>query len=443
MNAIDSHPVNVPARARWLARSAIVCALAAAVILVVAEVRTIGVVIAAAGGLALMAAGVWWFLSHRGTGRWLGATVAVLAPLAVVAVYAYRNVLWAVIVVAALAIVSLLSAWAASRHRAVSPPAPADNRAVTAPRPTHPYLIMNPRSGGGKVTRFDLAAKAGRLGAEVTQLSGPERQDVAELAQRAVGRGADLLGVAGGDGTQALVAAVAAEQGLPFLVLSAGTRNHFAMDLGLDREDPAAGLSALIDGVELRIDLGDINGRTFVNNASFGAYAQVVQSPAYRDDKVGTTLNLMPDLLSGQRGPRLVAHVGDQVIEGLTALLVSNNPYAFNDVAGLGRRARLDGGELGVIAVTVDNGLQAAQLISGTRSRGLRRLTATEVVVDADQDSIPVGIDGESVVLPTPVRCRICPGALRVRIPLVRPGLRAPTESVKPGALVRMALGRA
>ena len=85
---------------------------------------------------------------------------------------------------------------------------------------------------------------------------------------------------------------------MPFMVLSAGTRNHFALDLGLDRENPAAGLDALTDGVELHIDLGSIDGRTFVNNASFGAYAAVVQSPAYRDDKIRTTLDMLPDLLT-------------------------------------------------------------------------------------------------------------------------------------------------
>jgi alkylation response protein AidB-like acyl-CoA dehydrogenase len=110
--------------------------------------------------------------------------------------------------------------------------------------------------------------------------------DAAALARQAVADGADLLGVAGGDGTQALVAGIAAEHDLPFLVISAGTRNHFALDLGLDRDNPAACLDALADGVEQRIDLGVIGGRTFVNNASFGAYAEIVESPAYRDDKL-------------------------------------------------------------------------------------------------------------------------------------------------------------
>ena len=119
--------------------------------------------------------------------------------------------------------------------------------------------------------------------------------DVGELARQAVADGADLLGVAGGDGTQALVAAVAAEHDVPLLVISAGTRNHFALDLGLDREDPSRCLDALGDGgVELRVDLGFIAGRPFVNNASFGAYAAIVQSPAYRDDKARTTLDQLP-----------------------------------------------------------------------------------------------------------------------------------------------------
>ena len=84
------------------------------------------------------------------------------------------------------------------------------------------------------------------------------------------------------------MAGIAAEHDLPFLVISAGTRNHFALDLGLDRDNRAACLGALTeDGVEQRIDLGVMGDRTFVNNASFGAYAEVVRSPAYRDDKCG------------------------------------------------------------------------------------------------------------------------------------------------------------
>src|SRR5258708_4315052 len=177
-----------------------------------------------------------------------------------------------------------------------------------------PFLIMNPKSGGGKVGKFDLKRKAEALGAEVFLLGGSEHVDVAAVARKAVAQGTDLLGVAGGDGTQALVAGIAAEHGIPFVVISAGTRNHFALDLGLDREDPSACLDALSDGVELRVDLGVINGQTFVNNASFGAYAEVVETPAYRGDKLNTTLNKLPDLLQGQRGVRLSARADDTEI---------------------------------------------------------------------------------------------------------------------------------
>jgi diacylglycerol kinase family enzyme len=315
--------------------------------------------------------------------------------------------------------------------------------AVPAARPQRPFLIMNPRSGGGKVTRFGLKDKAEKLGAEVALLEGPGMVDVAALARKAVADGADLLGVAGGDGTQALVAGIAAEHHLPFLVISAGTRNHFALDLGLDREDPATCLDALTDGEELQVDLGVIADRTFVNNASFGAYAEVVRSPAYRDDKRGTTLQMLPDLLHGHQGARLTARAGGTTIQAPQALLVSNGPYEMTDVAGLGRRARLDAGTLGVVAVRVDSARQAAGLIRRGHGTGLATLTAEEVTITADAPQIPVGIDGETVMLPTPVRCAIRPRALRVVVPRERPGVPAPKAALEWPRLRQLASFRA
>jgi diacylglycerol kinase family enzyme len=306
--------------------------------------------------------------------------------------------------------------------------------------PRRPYLIMNPRSGGGKVTRFGLKDKAEALGADVALLEGPGTVDVGELARQAVADGADLLGVAGGDGTQALVAGIAAEHNIPLLVISAGTRNHFALDLGLDRQDPSRCLDALRDGVELSVDLGFIGDRPFVNNASFGAYAAVVQSPAYRDDKTRTTLDQLPGLLAGQQGPRLVARAGNVTVDGPQAVLVSNNVYGMGDIAGLGRRARLDRATLGVFAVTVTSAVQAAGLVRGTQSRGLTRLAGTEVVVDADASQIPVGVDGEALLLDTPVLCTIRPAALRVRVPRHRPGVPDPKPIMDWKRLRQMAL---
>jgi diacylglycerol kinase family enzyme len=298
--------------------------------------------------------------------------------------------------------------------------APAGER--RADRPLHPFLIMNPRSGGGKVGKFGLKEKAEAAGAQVALLDGPGITDVAALARGAVADGADLLGVAGGDGTQALVAGIAAEHGLPFLCISAGTRNHFAMDLGLDRDDPSRCLDALRDGVEQRIDLGQIGDRTFVNNASFGVYAEIVRSPAYRDDKRGTTLQMLPDLLADDGDGQLTAHADSADIERPQALLVSNNPYGTGDIAGLSHRARLDTGTLGVVAITVDNAAQAIGLIRRGHGSGLISLAASQVTVDAGTPEIPVGIDGETIMMPTPVRCTVRPGALRVIVPADRPG---------------------
>jgi hypothetical protein len=165
-----------------------------------------------------------------------------------------------------------------------------------------------------------------------------------------------------------------------------------------------------------------------------------VQSPAYRDDKARTTSEMLPELLVGQQGPRLVARAGNVTIEGPQAVLVSNNAYGMGDIAGLGRRARLDRGTLGLFAVTVTSAVQAAGLLAGTQSRGLARLAAREVVVDADAAQIPVGVDGEALLLDTPVRCTVRPAALRVRVPRDRPGVPDPKPIMDWKRLRQMAL---
>jgi diacylglycerol kinase family enzyme len=422
---------------RWLARAAFALILAAAAVMIgFAGLASLAMVAIGAVGACLVLANGYWFLARRGLVRWLAFGVVILAPIAVLAVFALNHVLWV-----GLASVVLVAAAIAAARLALTPVA-ADpgmpSREVPPPR--RAFLIMNPRSGGGKVAKFGLHDKARALGAQVALLEGPGPVDVAALARKAVADGADLLGVAGGDGTQALVAAIAAEHDLPFLIISAGTRNHFAMDLGLDRDDPAACLNALTsDGVEQRIDLGVIGGRVFVNNASFGAYAEIVESPAYRDDKRGTTLQLLPDILAGHHGAALTATAAGTTITGPQAVLVSNNPYQGGDIAGLSRRARLDTGTLGMVAVTVNSAASAVDLLRRGRGHGVTVLIAEDVVVDADAAEIPVGIDGETIKMATPVRCAIRPQALRVRVPRDRPGIRPPKPAIDWPTLRRLA----
>ncbi|HEY6707145.1 MAG TPA: diacylglycerol kinase family protein [Actinomycetota bacterium] len=438
VTAEQQAPGRTTVAQRWFARGALAAA-GAAVLVPLAAIglrASVALVLVGMAGLGLAAAGVWWALTHRGLVRWLAVALVVAAPVTILVSYTRAHLTWVVLVALALLGVAV----AAGRAALGRDPGPGKMHEHDAPPPRRPFLIMNPRSGGGKVARFGLNDKAEALGAQVALLEGPQIIDVGQLARQAVADGADLLGVAGGDGTQALVAAIAAEHNLPLLVISAGTRNHFALDLGLDRDDPSRCLDALRDGVELQVDLGFIGDRPFVNNASFGAYASVVQSPAYRDDKAHTTSELLPGLLVGHQGPRLVARASNVTVHGPQAVLVSNNVYGMGDIAGLGRRARLDRGTLGMFAVTVASAVQAAGLLRGTHSRGLTRLAAPEVIIDADASQIPVGVDGEALVLDTPVRCTIQPLALRVRVPRDRPGVPDAKPQVEWKRLWQMAL---
>jgi diacylglycerol kinase family enzyme len=429
---------STPAQ-RWLARLSFVLAGLAIVILVVfAELKSLVMFAVGLVAAVVSVAAAYFVLSRRGVVRWLSLGVLVLVPIAVIAIFAFGGVLWVAIVSAG---VWLLAGVTARQALTGDPEDWRMPEYPAQPPARRPYLIMNPKSGDGKVVKFDLKRKAEALGAEVFLFGGSGPVDVAAIARQAVANGADLLGVAGGDGTQALVAGIAAEHGLPFVVISAGTRNHFALDLGLDREDPTRCLSALADGVELRVDLGVINGQTFVNNASFGAYAEIVETPAYRGDKMGTTLNLLPDLLQGHRGAQLAAQVDGTRIEAPQALLVANNPYGTGDLAGLSRRARLDGGILGVVGVTVSNAAQAVDLLRGIRATGLRVLTTKQIEITANAPQIPVGVDGESILMSTPVTCTVSPGALRVWVPRERPGVPAPKPAVN-WARLRQLAGR-
>ncbi|MFJ3231010.1 diacylglycerol/lipid kinase family protein [Streptomyces sp. NPDC086787] len=418
------------ARQRWAARVSLASAGLAVIVPVVAPWSGVALVLIGALSIVVSMAALWWALSRRGLLRAAAVALAVAAPTTSITLFALADLLYLPILLFALWALAVWTgkiALSGTRSRVVP---------VTeyeTPPPARPFLIMNPGSGGGKVERFGLREKAQALGARVHLLGTgtPDgAEDVTALARAALADGADLLGVAGGDGTQALVAAVAAEHDVPFLVISAGTRNHFAMDLGLDRDDPSTCLDALTDGVELRVDLGFAGDHPFVNNASFGAYAAVVQSPEYRDDKVRTTLDLLPDLLTHERGPTLTARVegtdgSELVLDTPQAVLVSNNPYRIDDVAGLGRRERMDLGVLGVLGVQVEGAAQAAGLLRGRQAEGLTAVTAHRVLIESDKDDVEAGVDGEALLLPAPVHCTVRPGALRVRVPRHRPGVPA------------------
>jgi diacylglycerol kinase family enzyme len=285
-------------------------------------------------------------------------------------------------------------------------------------------LLMNPRSGGGKATRFGLAERCRDLGVEPVELRPGD--DLLQLAETAVERGCDLLGMAGGDGSQALVASVAARHRVPFVVVPAGTRNHFARDLGVGI-DVAASMSAFVDGVDRAVDLAEVNGRVFVNNVSMGAYAEIVRSPRYRAAKFRTAVELLPELVGPSAEPtdlqfRLPS--GQQATTALV-LLVSNNRYQLSALRQGAGRPDLDGGVLGVVAVRAPGPADVDQLAAldavgqTQRFAGWDEWTTPELDVTSGQP-LALGIDGESVTLDAPLRFVSRPRALVVRVPRLR-----------------------
>jgi diacylglycerol kinase family enzyme len=109
-------------------------------------------------------------------------------------------------------------------------------------------------------------------------------------------------------GSLALVASIASRHGIPFVVIPAGTRNHFAFDLGLDRADVRGALKAYEDGVDTAIDLAEVNGSVFVNNVSMGVYASIVQSADYRNAKMQTAAPCCPTSWDRSDATRLALH---------------------------------------------------------------------------------------------------------------------------------------
>ena len=235
-------------------------------------------------------------------------------------------------------------------------------RGVAAPA-AHPVLIMNPKSGGGKVERYRLVDECVARGIEPIVLEPGD--DLLRLAADAIAHGADVIGMAGGDGSQALVATVASEHGIPHVCVPAGTRNHFALDLGLDRDDVVGALDAFHDGLERRVDLARLNGRVFVNNAAMGLYAKIVQSPAYRDAKMKTAADMLPDMIGPDARPFDLRYLGPDGVEYPAAhlLLVSNNPYELHHLGGRGTRARLDLGTLGVVSARIAGPKEAVAFV--------------------------------------------------------------------------------
>ena len=412
-------PGHLEIRRRLIAALALV-ALAAALAsgLVALTQGALGRLAIVAVAVAALAAGLWYLVASRGAARAAGGLIAAAAAVAIVLVILTGpgNGL-----ALELCLVLLVVSAVAARRALAGLRADPDASTHVGPA-QHPVLIMNPWSGGGKVEKFDLVAECRKRGIEPVVLK--RGDDLLQLAEAAVAGGADVVGMAGGDGSQALVASVASREGVAHVCVPAGTRNHFALDLGLDRADVVGALDAFGEAVERRIDLATVNGSVFVNNASMGIYAKIVQSPEYRDAKLRTAAAMLPDMLGTDAEPFDLRFAGPDGAEVPTAhmILVSNDPYELDHADGRGSRPRLDAGTLGIATARVTNAVEAAQFAELEAAGMVRRFSGwsewdtPRFQIDSS-GPVEIGIDGEATSLEPPLVFESHPAALRIRIP--------------------------
>jgi diacylglycerol kinase family enzyme len=424
-------------------RVAALVALAAPVVVVAASIEAavlhLGNLVAFVVSIVVVTVAAWYALTRRGILRAGAVIVAVLAAAATV-LAGLSLVLLQVV---------LLLVFATAGRYALGPYADAlfesgrPARAVGAAR--HGVLLINPKSGDGAAIRLNLAAEAAHRGIRVITLAPGD--DLATLAEQAAAEGADVLGMAGGDGSQAIVAATAVRHGIGYVCVPSGTRNHFALDLGLDRRHVARALDAFTDGVERTVDHGQVNDRVFVNNASLGVYAEVVRSGAYRGAKLRTWGRLLPDLLGPASAPPDLVFDGPDTrpCTGMALVLVSNNSYRLSRLGRAGGRPKMDTGRLGILAARLHAGPDGRPGMLPHRFADVLEWSRSDFEMRSAAP-VPVGLDGEALVLTPPLRFASLPGVLRVRLPRhggarrVRRNAAVTRRDLT--ALVRILLGR-
>jgi diacylglycerol kinase family enzyme len=251
-----------------------------------------------------------------------------------------------------------------------------------------------------------------------------EGEDATDLARQAADEGAPVLGMAGGDGSLAAVAAVSLERDLPFVCIPFGTRNHFARDVGIE-VDPLAALAAF-SGPERQVDMATVGGRLFLNNVSLGLYASFVHDPRRKTrNRLIAFFRMAPAVLGRSRRPLQLSFEAEGRRERRSALVVvvANNGYEIQSLADLGERTSLDEGLLHAYVVEAASrralvGLLARAVIGrAEEGESLVEWPAREFRLEAARSRVHAAVDGEPALLDSPLDFEIRPRALRLLLP--------------------------
>jgi diacylglycerol kinase family enzyme len=290
-------------------------------------------------------------------------------------------------------------------------------------------VVLNGGAGSGhdKQAAHDLREKFGQAGLDATVTLARDGNEILDAARRALDAGAGLVVGGGGDGTINGVASVLVGTGVPFGVLPLGTLNHFAKDLGMPLALDDA-VRAIATGRPVPVDVGEVNGRIFLNNSSLGLYPDIVHDREKQQRRLGRgkwLSALWASIAALKRYPFLSVRLmveGQRLARRTPFVFIGNNEYTMEGLA-IGERARLDAGTLSLYVAQHPSrfGLLrfALRALMGSlaRERDFDVLLAAEMEIETLRSQIMVATDGEVNLMQTPLRYRVRPGALTVIVP--------------------------
>lgn len=295
--------------------------------------------------------------------------------------------------------------------------------------PSHPAIILNASSGADDKERVReaLSETLKERGREAVIQLARSGAELMEMAHRAVSEDCRPVIAGGGDGTINAVASVLVGTNRPLGVLPLGTLNHFAKDLHIPL-DLAGAIEVCLGEHAASVDVGEVNGRIFLNNSSLGLYPSIVRQREKQQERLGRgkwPAFLWATLAVLRRYPFLDVRLSTDKKElrrRTPFVFIGNNEYEMEGLS-LGERSCLDAGQLSLHVAQRTGRLGLLRFAVRALFGGLRQekdfdaLCTREVWVETKRSRLRVATDGEVTVMHTPLHYRVRPGALRVLVP--------------------------